>query len=480
MKTFRTSLLLLVAIAGAASGAENSLPPVEPRAIDALFAAWDKADSPGAALAVMQDGKIIYEHGYGRANLEHGVPITPETAFYVGSVSKQFTAASVALLAQRGLVSLDADVRTYVPELPDYGSRITVRHLIHHTSGLRDYLALRELAGAPADGVFGNDEALALICRQKALNFAPGTRYLYSNSGYFLLSLIVQRTSGKSLRDFAAENLFAPLGMRTAQYRDDHALVIAHRADGYTPRPGGGYRLSNPNFDVVGAGGLFLTVRDFLTWDENFYHPKIGGEAWSAQLQTPGKLNDGRPLTYAFGLIVATYRGLPVVEHNGAYGGFRAHVMRFPQQHFSIVCFTNLATMTPGDLARRVADLYLGSAMEPAPTKPASTATIASGSATPAAAPAPKARASADATAPAGSDFAGEYFSEELQVVYKLSQDDGGWSLERPHRLRLQPSGRDAVRYGTTTLSFQRDANGAVIAFTLDASGARGIEFVRR
>ena len=270
---------------------------VAPSAVDAIFAAWDKSGSPGVALAVLHDGKVVYEKGYGRANLEHDIPITPETVFYIGSVSKQFAAAAIALLAHRGALSLDDDIRKHVPEVPDFGSTITIRHLVHHTSGLRDYLALREIAGEPPDGTFGDAYVLALISRQKALNFPPGTEHLYSNSGYFLLSVIVKRVSGKSLRQFAAENIFQPLGMSSAQFRDDHTLPIKNRADGYAPGVGGnGFRISNPNFDVVGAGGVYITIRDFLAWAENFYAPKIGDRTWLDLLQTPGKLSSGAPL----------------------------------------------------------------------------------------------------------------------------------------------------------------------------------------
>lgn len=419
-----TRLLALLALAPLATFA--ALAQVARPDVDALFREWDKPNSPGAALAVIRDGEIIYERGYGQAVLADASPqpITPDTSFYIGSVSKQFAAASIALLHQRGVISLDDDIRRYVPELPDYGTPITIRQCVHHTSGLRDYLALRALAGEDPNGTFGDDQVLALLARQKGLNFPPGTRHLYSNSGYFVLSLIVKRTTGKSLRDFAAENIFEPLGMKTAQFRDRHTQPIANRADGYSGDLASGFRVNNPNFDVVGAGGVFMTLRDFLPWDRNFYAPKVGDAALLSLLQTPGQLNDGTPLSYAFGLQVGKYRGLDIVEHSGAYGGFRAHVIRFPAQRFSVVCFTNLASMLPSRLTRQVADLYLRDAF----TAPATAAGVVS--ATKKAKASPPTLTAADAKA-----FVGTYRSDELGVSYRVSSSGAA-------KLTLQAAGR--------------------------------------
>jgi CubicO group peptidase (beta-lactamase class C family) len=251
------------------------------------------------------------------------------------------------------------------------------------------------------------------------LNFAPGSEHLYSNSGYFLLSLIIKRVTGKSLREFATENIFRPLAMTSAQFRDDHTIAIPNRAEGYAPRPNQtGHRVSNPNFDVVGAGGLFMSVRDFLAWDENFYAPKVGDNALIELLETPGRLNSGGSLIYAFGLNVSSFRGLRIVEHAGAYGGFRAHAIRFPERHFSVVCFTNLATMVPGQLVRRVAALYLGGVMQPEP--PPTERTIGSAEAA-----AKATRVSSPVTKGSETrgpgDLTGDYFNEELQVTFRVA-----------------------------------------------------------
>lgn len=470
MKMHGVALLLAVLAFTRAAAADS-------RAVDAIFAAFTKPDTPGASLAVIRDGRIVYARGYGHATLSPATPVTTDTSFYIGSVSKQFTAAAIALLHQRGRLSLDDDVRQYVPELPDYGRPITIRHCVHHTSGLRDYLALRDLAGADPNATFGDADVLALIRRQKGLSFEPGARYSYSNSGYFVLSLIIRRVTGQSLRDFAAANLFGPLGMTTAQFRDRHTQPIPHRADGYKPA-GGGFALDNPNFDVVGAGGVFMTARDFLAWDENFHSTKVGGPAFITLLQTPATLNDGTRLDYAFGLRLGRYRGLDLVEHSGAYGGFRAHVIRFPAQRFSVVCFTNLSTALPSRLVRQVADLYLTEAF----TGPA----VAEDAESPA--PAASQR-SAAATSPLDlTAYIGDYRSDELDVTYRIAAGrNPGELLLRPNRrppMNLVPADREsftATAPGRTLpLTFQRGRDGRVTGFTLIAGRAPGLVFERQ
>jgi CubicO group peptidase (beta-lactamase class C family) len=327
--------------------------------VDRVFSAWDKPDSPGCALGVMKDGQLVYARGYGMANLEHAIPISSKTVFDIGSTSKQFTAASIVLLAEQGKLSLDDTVRKFVPELPDYGKPITIRHLLHHTSGIRDYLTLMSLAGTDFDGVTTDDDALRLIVRQKALNFAPGDEHLYSNSGYFLLSVIVKRASGKSLRQFAEENIFAPLGMKHTHFHDDHTIIVRNRATAYAPQPSGGFRIAMSGFEQTGDRAVMTTIEDLLLWDQNFYQPKVGSKEMINRMLVPGTLNSGEKLTYALGLMVDDYKGLRLVSHGGSWAGYRAELIRFPEQKFSVVCLCNLATTNPSQLARQVADLYL-------------------------------------------------------------------------------------------------------------------------
>src|SRR5262245_51822172 len=327
--------------------------------VDAIFAQYDKPDSPGCALGVIKDGKLVYARGYGMANLEHNIPNSPKLVYDIASTSKQFSAASILLLAGQGKLSLDDDVRKYIPELPAYQKPVTIRHLIHHTSGLRDYTSLFSLAGVNFDDTTTEKDALDIIVRQKGLNFTPGDEWLYSNSGYFLLSIIIKRASGKSLAVFARENIFDPLGMRSTLILDDHKKIVPMRATGYSPNPSGGYQIEMSNFEQTGDGAVQTTIEDLLLWDQNFYEPKVGGKAFLEQIQTVGALNNGEKLDYALGLMIGEYKGLRRVSHGGSWAGYRAELARFPEQKFSVVCLCNLSRTNPSMLATRVADVYL-------------------------------------------------------------------------------------------------------------------------
>jgi CubicO group peptidase (beta-lactamase class C family) len=352
------SLLLLAAWPLAAQNAR----------VDSVFALYHRNDSPGCALGVFHGGQVVYSRGYGMANLELGVAISPEHVFYVGSVSKQFTAMSIALLAQDGKLSLDDDVRTHIPELPDLGRRVTIRHLVHHTSGLREKWDLFTMAGMRDGDVVTQGDVIELVRRQRELNFAPGEEHLYNNTAYDLLSTIVTRASGKPHREFAQERIFGPLGMTSTRYIDDRYLVLPRRAHAYTPRRGGGFSVSNiNNVETTGSGGVHSTIADLQRWDESFYTGALGGPSLIALVQTPGTLNNGDKLSYAFGLTIDQYGGRRRVHHGGALGGYRAMLMRFPDEHFSVALLCNVATANTQLLAERVADVYL--------PKPAATTT---------------------------------------------------------------------------------------------------------
>lgn len=320
--------------------------------------------------AVIKHGQVVYQQNYGMADLERHVPITPVTVFDIGSTSKQFTAMCILLLAKQGKLSLDDEIQKYVPELPRYPDRITIRHLIHHTSGIRDYLVLMSLAGMSEVNDYSEQQVLDLLARQKGLNFKPGEEYLYSNSGYFLLSVIVKRASGKSLRTFAEENIFRPLKMEHTHFHDDFTEIVKHRALAYGPKDGGGHVLNISLFDVVGDGCLFTTVGDLAKWDENFYNNKLGGgKQLVEKMETPGKLNNGSSLKYAFGLVIDDYRGLRTVSHGGAWAGYRAELLRFPSERFSVIVLANRSDTNPTALARQVADIYLANRLAPAEEK---------------------------------------------------------------------------------------------------------------
>jgi len=357
----------------------QTLPPDVAKQVDKIFEKWDRPDSPGCALGVYKDGKIIYKHGYGMADLNDDVPITPATVFHVASMSKQFTAASIVLLAQQGKLSLDDDVHKYIPELPDFGQRITIRHLVWHTSGLRDQWDLLGLAGWRYSlDLITDDDVMSVMTRQKDLNFKPGDKHVYCNTGYTLMGLIVKRVSGMSLREFTTKNIFEPLGMTHTHFRDDHAEIIKHDALGYEQEEGKDkpFRMSLTNFDTVGATSLHTTVEDLQLWDENFYHPKVGGAAFIQQMLERGKLNSGEQLDYAFGLVKGKYKGLPIVDHGGADAGYRSDLTRFPDQHFSAAVLCNSAETNPTGLVRQVADILLAKDLkvpEVAPAKDSAT-----------------------------------------------------------------------------------------------------------
>jgi CubicO group peptidase (beta-lactamase class C family) len=341
--------------------------------VDAVFKEYDSATSPGCAVAVFQDDKILYKRAYGMANLDHDVKLSTSSVFHVASVSKQFTAAAILLLAQDGKLTLDDDIRKHLPELPDFGTRITIRQLANHTSGIRDQWDLLGLAGwRYSRDLITDDDVLELLARQKDLNFTPGTRHLYSNSGYTLLAVIVSRVSGKSFREFTTERIFAPLGMTNTHFRDTFTEIVKNQAYGYAPS-GQTFRLSTTNFDTAGATSLLTTVEDMAKWYANFDTGKVGGQKLLDGLIDPGVLTDGSKIAYAFGISLGTYRGVPTIGHGGSDAGYRADFVRFTKPRLGVATLCNIATANPGALSRRVAEVFLpagalaAAAAEPTP-----------------------------------------------------------------------------------------------------------------
>jgi CubicO group peptidase (beta-lactamase class C family) len=437
--------------------------------VDSIFAPFAVAGSPGCAVGVIQDGKLTYARGYGFANLDYDVPIDARSVFYMASVSKQFTAFAVALAAQEGKLSLDDDVRKYIPELRDYGSTVTIRHLIHHTSGVRDYLTLIPLAGRHSDDTWTDAALLTLITRQKALNFAPGTEYLYSNTGYVLLAEIVRRATGQSLAQYAGARIFKPLGMRDTHFHDDAGVVVPRRVIGYTRDPSGAWRMNHWfSFDKVGDGGLYSTIEDLAKWDANFYSGQVGGASLQKLVQQRGVLAKGDTLGYAFGLQMNTYRGLPIIEHGGSLTGFRTAFLRFPEQRFSTVVLCNTTTSIPAAFARRVAVIYLGDRM------------MATGIGDPIPGPPPQPSPPPILTAEEGTNFIGSYRSEELDAVYVFAVDSGRLVMRSGGSQNpVRRSSPDLLSAGNVTLRFTRDVGGRANGFTLDAGRVRGIRFDR-
>jgi len=360
--------LVLAGTLAAAANAQQA-PDLAPK-VDAVFARFtDK--TPGCAVGLGKDGHALYAHGYGMANLEYNVPITESTVLESGSVAKQFTASAIVLLAQDGKLSLDDDIRKYLPEVPQFeGQKITIRNLLTHTSGLRDQWGLLGIEGrGPGSQVHSPATTLDLVVHQKMLNFPPGSEYLYSNTGYALAGIIVERVSGKSLDAFTQERLFRPLGMTHTRWRDDFTTIVPNRATAYSGSAANGFHTDMPFTNMIGNGGLLSTMADLLKWNENLDHPTLGGAPYVDALQTRMRLTNGRTITYALGLEVTDYQGVREVGHSGSTAGYSTYLARYPDQHVSVAVWCNAAGTNATQLAHQVVDLVL--------SKPAAVATQA-------------------------------------------------------------------------------------------------------
>lgn len=364
---FRPAALSIVLVPIFAAPAIGQEPP-QPL-IDAIFAEFDRAGSVGCAVGVARDGAFVYKKGYGYANLDWDIPITPNTVFYMGSVSKQFTAAAIALLAHEGKLDLDDDIRQYLPELPQRDPPVTIRQVVHHMSGVPDMYRVMRQNDLTTWNRFSRIAALELIAQQE-LDFAPGERYSYSNGGYLLLSMVVERASGKSLREYTTEKIFAPLGMHDTHFHDDPVHIVKRRAMSYARREAGDqgvegnyYQSYQGNFALPGAGGLYSTVEDLLQWDRNFANNRLGGADFMEILHTKGVLNSGEELDYAFAIREGEHRGLETWGHTGSFMGFKTVYIRYPEQKFSTWVLCNMGEIVPANYARQVAELFLAGEM---------------------------------------------------------------------------------------------------------------------
>ena len=447
-------------------------------AIDTLFAAWDRPGSPGCAVAVSRAGELIYSRGYGYANLDYDIPITPQTVFDVASVTKQFVAASLSMLALEGRLSFDDDVRKWLPELPEYEQPITLTHMVYHTSGLRDYLNLFPLAGRDDYHPISHDQILDMMVRQQALNFAPGERYEYSNTAYMLLAIVIERVSGMSLGDFVQQRIFDPLKMTGSLMYDDFERVIPRRASGYARDDNGKVRMvHNFNFDVPGDGQMYTTVEDLLRWD-NYLHrerPK-----YYPTIMLEGTLNTGAPIGRAKGLFLDEYRGLQTVHHTGSSWGFRTVVKRLVKPDLAIAIACNDDNAYPRDLAFRIADHYLADELGPVDKDEPRSDSPGDESSEPAAAP-----VNPDQLA----DFAGSFHSAELDAIYRFVVIDDQLLLriEQEPPMPVSFAGPDTCEFdfhpqgwsgpSRVRLEFSRDDGGDVAGFLLNAGTETGIVF---
>lgn len=469
MRSFPT-LLLLLAAAGPA-GAQQ-LDFSTRTAIDSVFSAFDGTATPGCAVGVVQGGALVYARGYGMGTLDHDIPLDQRSVFYLASVSKQFAAAAVVIAEHEGHLSLDDRIQVHLPEFPDYGVPLTLRHLVHHTGGVRDYLTLMQLAGVPFENVLTDEAMLGLITRQRELNFEPGSEFLYSNSGYVLLAEIVTRATGQSLRAYADEKIFRPLGMTSTHFHDDATEVVKGRVFSYAPGPNGSWRTQYlMNFDKVGDGGLYSSVEDLARWDAAFYGDRLGVPGFAERMYTRGVLTTGDTIAYARGLTVEDRRGLTRVSHGGGLMAFRTMIARYPEYATSVITLCNAGNANPGRLSMAVEDRVLGASFpEPPPTV------------SPSAGP-QGASDEASATVPETvlDQLVGRYRSDELEAVWTLESDGTELRLLHPSGTIRSLQARDALVFTGAEglrLAFRRE-QGVVTGFSLEAGRVRNLFFQR-
>jgi CubicO group peptidase (beta-lactamase class C family) len=463
--------------------------------VDRLFERWHRPDSPGAAVLVMREGAIVHAKGYGMANLEHGVPIRTTSVFDIASVSKQFGAFAVALLEADGLLSMDDEVRKYIPEVPDFGRPVTLRHLVHHTSGIRDWPGTLAMAGWDYQDVMSFEQILRMAFNQKDLNFDPGAEHAYSNTGYNLLAETVARVSGMTFRDFCQERIFGPLGMTRTHFHDDHTEVVLDRADSYRPAPvssgaprvlsggpsppvsgassapasRGGYRFVNNSLTALASSSLFTTVEDLARWIGNFETAAVGGQVVVARMHERGVLNNGDTIPYAWGQSLGRHRGLVTWSHTGSWAGYRTVLMRFPEQRFAAVILANTTEMNTTQMAHRIAAIYLGGQMLPVEEEHLSPPTVDEGE--------PWVPTPAELQ-----EYVGEYRSEELHTSYRLEVRDGVLVARhfRTGDRSFRPQAPDLFQAGGFgEVRFLRDDTGAVTGFTANQVRIRGLRFHR-
>ncbi len=465
-KSILFASITLLAVASLAQAYQSD---EESAKVDELFAQWNKPDSPGAAVGVIKDGEVVLLRGYGCANLEYSVKLTPSTVFDLASVSKQFCALAIMTLVDEGKLSLDDDIHKHIPEVPDFGKVITIRHLLHHTSGLRDWPVNLAIGGWRMDDVIAFEQILRMVGHQQDLNFDPGDEYTYSNTGYNLLAETVARVSGKSFRAYCDEKIFKPLGMNNTHFHDDHAEIVPNRAYSYYENDGGGYSKGVENLTALGSSSLYSTVEDMMKWLLNFETGAVGGPGVLERMSERGVLNSGEQTTYAWGLVVGDFKGLRYVTHGGSWAGFRTDLIYSPDVHVGVVVLCNLGSMRAGMLSRRVGEIYLGA--EPSVEQPRQEEPE----------PAPF-----DIDPAALAEYAGTYYSPELDTSYKIAVEGG--RLKAVHIRHsdqwLTPTDKDRFEGGAwwfNDILFSRDDGGNITGLTVtNMPRVRNVKFIRK
>jgi len=507
-----TIVVFLLAVPAAMFAQSPSVQTPSSGQISQIFTAYQHTDTPGCAVGVDTAGHESWTAAYGMADLEHGVSNTPATVFEAGSVSKQFTAAAVLLLVERKQVSLDDDIRKYFPEIPVYERPITVRELLNHTSGLRDWGEVENIAGWPrTTREYTHAHVLEIISRQHALNYPPGDAWSYTNSGYNLAAMLVERVSGMSLQAFCRKEFFEPLGMTSTQWRDDFRRIVRSRAIAYEERDSE-WRQNMPFEDIYGNGGLLTTVGDLLKWNSNLVSGKLHPTLF-AVMQKPGSLSNGHSIGYGFGLFLEDFEGLAEVSHSGATAGYRAWLGRIPAKGLSVAILCNAASANTTDMANQIMRLYLGiAAPEPSASSPSVPSkspnaglyrnvrdhgTVESDGRSAGASVRFEGGKMFTANPVYGEDvwervepwtptdlneFAGVYASDEAEVALRVVLENGSLVIHRrpDASFPLKPTYFDAFESQLGSVHFLRDGAGKIVGLSLGESRVWDLRFTRQ
>ncbi|MDZ7757049.1 serine hydrolase domain-containing protein [Rhodohalobacter sp.] len=428
-----------------AQSAQISFDEIDTAEVDSIFADYT-TETPGCAVGVTHQGGLIFSKGYGMANLDYGIPIQPDSKFMIASISKQFTAASILMMEQEGLIDLDENLKTYIPELPDFETPITARQMLHHTSGLRDLFSLLALNDVGLDNTTTPEATFDLISRVSKLNFEPNTEYNYSNSAYFLMSILVENLTEMTLREYADKHFFQPIGMTDTHFHDDTGMIVKNRAESYRPTDNGVGRFYRDNLDRVGARGLFTTIEDFAKWDANFLENKSNLENFREKMLKVGVFKDGTEMDYAAGIRLSEYRKLDTFGHGGNYMGFRSGYMHFPDYELGVIVFCNRSNISPADHVREVSDLYLKEVFEEK-----------------------------------FSEYTGSYHNNGFRTEYDIVIEDGMLFLTRGLREKaeLSWSENDEFRVDGLTVTFVRSGD-EIEAMKLKSSRTANVTFERK
>lgn len=476
-RTLKSCLLLIFLVFAGNTFYGQTIDNDIDKQIDKLFSGYNQT-TPGVAVAVVREGKIIFKKGYGAANLEYDIPVTTKTVFQIASVSKQFTAFAIYLLEKQGKLSLEDDVRKYIPEIPDYGKTVRVKHLLSHTSGIKDQASLMTLAGWRTGDAVTTPQILRVISRQKELNFEPGSKFLYSNSGYTLAAEIVKRTSGETFAEFTRKNIFEPLRMNDTQFFDDYEKIVKNRAESYELEKGV-YKRKDLHNSADGASNLYTTVEDMAKWALNFENPIVGDAELIKRFNEPSLLNngervvyliaDGKPIHHAKGQNVSNYRGVNVLSFGGHAAAFRSTFWRFPDQRFAVVLLSNDEHFKQLSNAEAIIGLYLKDDLEPVQTLNS---------------PAASQNKTIEKPNNDLKDFAGRFYNDELETIYTAKIANGKLILThiRHGNIELAEIGKDKFSGRIefpVEVEFVRGGNGVVTGFRISNFGAKNVKFER-